>query len=393
VENDRPLRGRLLSGGSFRDDLRHMTARANRDRRPERLRTFMLAAVASVVFALGVLTIPAQASAAPHHHHQDHQAPARAAGNSKTTSARKGKAKQTAKLRHARHRRHRGHSVRVHESIAGHTPAPQPTAPAPEPTPNPEPVPKPTSSPEPSPSPSPSPEPTSAPASEPTTEPSPTANGDLLFDGSFAKGFSSWYVQSLSYRATLVSSGDPAVGEAGRFEVRDGDVEPDTGSQRSEVVGPTFSEGQDLYIHDSIRIPSANSYNAPWQIIQQLHEDSSVNSPSVAVFLENSHALRISSGDSSRYFWQGPKLQTDRWYDLVYRVLLSQNPGVGLVEVWLDGVPQEMVNGQTRIYGPTATATRTFLKAGVYRSRYSTGTSIVEHGDIKIGTSLGAVEG
>jgi hypothetical protein len=198
-------------------------------------------------------------------------------------------------------------------------------------------------------------------------------------------------VQSLSSRATLFSSGAFQGAEAARFEVRQGDVEPDTGSQRSEVSGPTFNEGEDLFIRDAIRVPTANTFSAPWQIIQQLHEEDWSGSPGMAVFLENNHALRLGTGDGSPTFWQGPVLQTDRWYDLVYRVKLSQSSSTGFVEVWLDGVQQKLANGQTRIYGQTIQAAETYLKAGIYRSKSSTGTSIVEHDAIVVGTSLAAV--
>jgi Polysaccharide lyase len=231
---------------------------------------------------------------------------------------------------------------------------------------------------------------TPPPVSQPEA-PSPGGTGPLLFDGSFSAGLSAWYLQAIAARVSTVA-GDGG-GQAARFEVRDGDIEPQTGSQRAELVAPMFfDEGQDLYIHDEIRVPSGNTFDAPWQIIQQLHEDSSENSPGVAVFLENDHSLRISSGDGSVAYWSGPVLQPGSWYDLTYRVLLSQNPGVGTVEVWLDGVPQKMVNGSPTIHGPTATASRTFFKAGIYRSKSSTGTSIVEHDDLQIGSSRAAVE-
>ncbi len=214
---------------------------------------------------------------------------------------------------------------------------------------------------------------------------------DLLFDGNFDSGFGGWYVQSLSSRATLFSSGAFEGGQAARFEVQQGDVEPDTGSQRSEVSGPTFDEGEDLYIRDAIRVPSGNTFNVPWQIVQQLHEEDWSGSPGMAVMLDNKHSLKLGSGDGSRTFWQGPVLQSDRWYDLVYRVNLSQDPGTGFVEVWLNGVQQSLANGQTRIYGETIQAAQTYLKAGIYRSKSSTGTSIVEHDAIVVGTSYAAV--
>ena len=198
-------------------------------------------------------------------------------------------------------------------------------------------------------------------------------------------------MQSLASRATLFSGSVFEGSQAARFEVRDGDVEPDTGSERSEVSGPTFNEGEDLFIRDAIRFPSTNTYSAPWQIVQQLHEEDWGGSPGMAVFLNNKRGLRIGPGDSSRTFWQGPVLQSDRWYDLVYRVYLSRDSSKGYVEVWLDGVQQTLTNGQARIYGRTILMPETYLKAGVYRSKDSTGTTIVEHDSLVVGTSLAAV--
>jgi hypothetical protein len=199
-------------------------------------------------------------------------------------------------------------------------------------------------------------------------------------------------VQSLPGRASISSHSSEGV-TAARFEVRDGDVEPDTGSERAELSGPTFDEGDDLYIRNVIRIPSSNTYVAPWQIVEQLHEESWSGSPGMAVFLEPQPALRIGAGDGSPVYWRSGTLQADRWYELTYRVYLSQDPRSGFVEVWLDGVPQQLSGGGTRAYGQTIQAAQTYLKAGIYRSRSSTGTSIVEYDSIAVGTSLAAVNG
>jgi Polysaccharide lyase len=221
--------------------------------------------------------------------------------------------------------------------------------------------------------------------------PTPVENPEVLFRGDFDSGFSNWHVQSLSDRATLLSTGTLQGPQAARFEVQSSDVEPETGSQRSEVSGPTFDEGQDLYIRDAIRIPSSNTYDAPWQIIQQLHEEDWGGSPGMAVLLDDQRALTLGSGDSSRTFWESAPLQSDRWYDLVYRVNLSQDSSTGFVEVWLNGVQQTLENGQARTYGKTIQAAQTYLKAGIYRSKSSSGTSIVEHDAIVVGTSYAAV--
>lgn len=256
-------------------------------------------------------------------------------------------------------------------------------------------APAPASTPEPAPAPAlePEPAPQSEPTPAPTPEPAPAPSETVFFRGDFDAGFKSWYVQSLSSRATLFSSGAFEGGQAARFEVRAGDVEPDTGSQRSEVSGPTFKEGQDLYIRDAIRVPATNTYSAPWQIIQQLHEEDWGGSPGMAVFLDNSRALKIGAGDGSPTFWQSAPLQSNRWYDLVYRVKLSRDVKAGFVEVWLDGAPQNLANGQARIYGQTIQATEAYIKAGIYRSKSSSGTSVVEHDAIVIGSSLPAVMG
>jgi hypothetical protein len=268
-----------------------------------------------------------------------------------------------------------------------HKPPASNLTPEPQPTPTPAPAPAPA----PAPTPAPAPSPTPAPTPTPTPTPAQAPGGSVLFNGNFDAGFKSWYVQSLSSRATLFTSGAFQGNQAARFEVRQGDVEPDTGSQRSEVSGPTFKEGQDLYIRDAFRIPAANTYDVPWQIIQQLHEEDWNGSPGVAVRLENNRVLELGAGDGSPTFWRGPSLQTDRWYDLVYRVKLSQSSSAGFIEVWLDGVQQSLANGQTRIYGQTTQMPETYLKAGIYRSKTSTGTSIVEHDAIEVGTSYAAV--
>jgi Polysaccharide lyase len=215
-----------------------------------------------------------------------------------------------------------------------------------------------------------------------------------IFQGDFDNGFGTWKVlQSMADRTTIVSA-SPDQGTANaRFEVREGDVEPATGSERAEVTGPTFEEGADIYISDAVRVPVGNTFQGSWQLIQQLHDygEGYNGSPGMGVFLENPARLRLGPGNGSQTFWTSPNLETEHWYKLVYHVKLSRNPTVGFAEVWLNGVQQPMTNGQLRVYGQTMNTTHTYLKAGIYRSQFSTGTSIVEHDDINVGTSLAAV--
>jgi hypothetical protein len=227
-----------------------------------------------------------------------------------------------------------------------------------------------------------------APAAGDSTAPT---GGDVLFRSDFESGdFEDWYVQSLRARATIVSPGAFGSDHAARFEVRDGDVEPDTGSERSEVSGPTVDEGQDLYFRDSFRVPGGSSIGTSWLIINQLHEHDWGGSPGIAVFLGDGPELRIGAGDGSPTFVDDVPIDFDRWHDLVYRVNLSQDPDVGFIEVWLDGNRLELDNGQTRIYGQTLQADSAYLKAGIYRGRSSTGTTVIEHDNLTIATTLEA---
>ena len=155
----------------------------------------------------------------------------------------------------------------------------------------------------------------------------PRTPGRVLFVSDFeSQGFPEWYVQALPDRATLVHGHAYEGHSNARFEVRPGDVEPDTGSQRAEVSGPTYHEGQDLYVRTAFRVPAANSFQGNWQLIQQFHEDNWGGSPGTAVFLTPDRHFEIGHGDSSQIDWRSPKIKDERWYELVYRVKFSRRP-------------------------------------------------------------------
>lgn len=209
--------------------------------------------------------------------------------------------------------------------------------------------------------------------------------GRTLFANSFeSRDFDGWYLQSLPGRARIVS-GDAFDGSSdARFEVREGDVEPETGSNRSEVSGPTFDAGDDIYVRDAIRVPAADSFSGPWQLINQLHETDWGGSPGIAIFLNSDRSLKLGAGDGSPTYWRGPRLGVDQWHTVLYRVKLSQDPRRGFVEVWFDGKKQRLTNGRFREHGQTIQTDHTYLKVGIYRSSDSHGTSVVEHDDISV---------
>lgn len=213
----------------------------------------------------------------------------------------------------------------------------------------------------------------------------PKTPGKVVFASDFEDAdFPEWYVQALPRRARLVHA-SPYEGRANaRFEVRPGDVEPDTGSQRAEVSGPTFHEGEDLYVRTAFRVPPGNTFRGPWQLIQQFHDESDSGSPGTAVFLTSEQRLKVGAGDSTQIDWTSPPLRTNKWYELVYRVKFSRDPDVGFVEVWFNGRHQRLGNGHFRDFGTTMHLSEAYLKTGIYRSQYSTGVSLIEDDSVVV---------
>ncbi|MBS1843677.1 MAG: polysaccharide lyase [Actinobacteria bacterium] len=214
----------------------------------------------------------------------------------------------------------------------------------------------------------------------------PKMPGRVVFVSNFeGPGFPEWFMQALPGRARIVHQSPYEGSGNALFEVRPGDVEPQTGSQRAEGTGPTFEEGDDIYVRTAFRIPKDNSFVGPWQLIQQFHESEGWGgSPGTAVFLTSDRRIRIGHGDSTEIDWQSKPLVDGRWYDLTYRVKFSQNPKVGFVEVWLDGKKQRLRDGRFRQYGFTMQMPHSYLKTGIYRSHDSHGVSRIEDDSVII---------
>lgn len=171
-----------------------------------------------------------------------------------------------------------------------------------------------------------------------------------------------------------------------RFEVRDGDVEPETGSERCEVVGPSLPDDEERWFRQAIYVPSEADPPNSWEIISQWYSNYG-GSPPLALFNDTGSPMRWSlrHGDSSKTYWRSGNLARDRWHEIVVGVFLSQDRSRGWVEVWLDGRRETLENGETRMYGQTRGATRGAFKTGIYRDPDSTGKSIQYLDDFSVG--------
>jgi hypothetical protein len=185
--------------------------------------------------------------------------------------------------------------------------------------------------------------------------------------------------QCLSERIS-VGSRDPAASDGRyrvRVEVRDGDVEPETESERCELVGPRLPDERERWFRLAIYVPSAADPPDSWQIMSQWYSVSE-GSPPLALFNNKGLPMRwaLRNGDSTKNYWRSRKLTRNRWHELVVGVFLSQARSRGWVEVWLDGRRQTLRNGRKRMHVKTRGPVPGAFKTGIYRSPAATGTSI-----------------
>lgn len=169
-----------------------------------------------------------------------------------------------------------------------------------------------------------------------------------------------------------------AVNDSGRFEVREGDVEPMTGSNRAEVQsGLEYKEGDKRYFRVPLRVESwdFDHWGIPWQ----LHDDSE-ESPPLCAQIKGSMSdprLWLGPGDVSAEYWEAPFKLGQNW-EAIFAVDFGKE---GAVEVWLDREQQMLLNGKTRFEGiDTLGNPLAYDKLGIYRSSVSVGTAVVRHG-------------
>jgi hypothetical protein len=202
-----------------------------------------------------------------------------------------------------------------------------------------------------------------------------------LHRGDFESGdLSEWRNRQCLRERISVGSRGPAAFDGRyrvRVEVRDDDVEPETGSERCQLVGPALPNERELWFRQAIYVPSTVDPPDSWQIMSQWYTVSD-GSPTLALFNNIGLPMRWSlrHGDSSRVYWRSPQLPRDHWHEIVVGVFLSQAPSRGWVEVWLDGKQQMLENGRTRMHGQTRGPVPGPFTTGIYRNPDSAGTSI-----------------
>ncbi len=129
--------------------------------------------------------------------------------------------------------------------------------------------------------------------------------------------------------------------------------------------------------------------------VLQWKGDSSCGGPAVGMTIRNNRlAIRTIDGDYQA--WSGPLMSSlvdGEYHEFVLRVNFSKT-STGFVELWLDGVQQIMLNGQTRINVPTVCPNdvKVYPKWGVYGMDVGVGAGPSHYLESpRIGLSYGAV--
>ncbi|MCP3803228.1 polysaccharide lyase [Allokutzneria sp. A3M-2-11 16] len=178
-----------------------------------------------------------------------------------------------------------------------------------------------------------------------------------------------------------IADGGPGHATAARFEVRDGDVPPFGGGERSEVsaggsAGAGVKAGDERWYEFSLRFDA--SFTNPrggWFIPMQWHSGS--GSPPLALEVDNNGTLHFANNRVNKRTEIGP-IQKGRWVDYVLHVKFS--PGSqALAESWVNGVKQPGVHRVPNMAGDS-----NYLKMGIYRDGGNSDTAILWHDGLRI---------
>lgn len=170
-----------------------------------------------------------------------------------------------------------------------------------------------------------------------------------------------------------------------RFELRDGDI-PFSDTERTEIGEPFTSTladvevhqgderwfGWDMKFHSTWPVPHASSI---WFVVWQWHISTAVGASAVCLDIDSDDVIYFANNNETGY--QRTAVQSvvrDQWQRWVCHIKFSDNPAVGYVEVWVDGVakiPKEF--RRTMAVGDTSS----YHKLGVYRDAVNTATAIV----------------
>jgi hypothetical protein len=247
----------------------------------------------------------------------------------------------------------------------------------------------------------------------PVSSPGSPTSSPLIWNGDLSTGdLSQWgYVQSCPGGITVGPDPLGGHGYVSEFSVSDQSVSANcpilgsAGHPNANLVSPgLFTPGDDAYIGFSTFFPSDfPTMCTPWvpacwmQVMEIYGPPWGGSAPVAAGVVGNRLVLANHTGT----IWTSGQDITKgtAWEDIVVHVNFSNDPAVGYIELWNNGVQQTFVNGSTRFYEAT-------LAPGVnwdgihanklYVNQYrgpnpALGTVVLYHKAAKVGTTYGSV--
>ena len=174
---------------------------------------------------------------------------------------------------------------------------------------------------------------------------------------------------------------DPVYGYVARFEIRNGDVPPFGGPERTEIRGTQASgglNGQTRWYEFSHAFPPGWTNDGQWGATQQFHSNLDGVPPISFGWtkwdgVNNDWVMRI----GGKTVWHTP-IDTSPHHTTLEVKWSTGNDGY--VKLWYDGVPQRLgPNGVYQLFGPTQNpgSTWVYFKQGIYRESSATSTRVM----------------
>jgi hypothetical protein len=216
--------------------------------------------------------------------------------------------------------------------------------------------------------------------------PSGWAAASVLWDGSASKGVGV-FVGVECTQGTVSAVQDPTYGAVWKIFFPDGDT-------RCEVKGSTGYEfkndGKEVYVSWRSRYDVADG-TLRYVFQMKGYPDAShplrANHPIVFGTEHNSLVLiNYDLADKRHDVWKADITRTE-WVSIALRMKMSDDPNVGFIELWFNGVKQTLTGGTDRYPANTFDAAQTRIKWGIYRSGQGPGDCTQYLATPKIGTT------
>lgn len=173
-----------------------------------------------------------------------------------------------------------------------------------------------------------------------------------------------------------------------------------THNPASSLLTPAlFGNGDDRYISFATMFPSGFPYITNWFQVGEIFGPPYGGSPTIGIDVKGN---QLGLWRDATHHFDNPwhtTIQPNKWMDVTLHVKFSTDPGIGFVEIWLNGIPQHFTNGATRLYYITLLPgdnwngyTKNDLDLDQYRGLSpSLGTVSIYHAGAKVGVTLASV--